>query len=230
MSSGFADDPLSRVPVDETGRANGTAARIIRVMSEIGDIPKNGYNESQRYYFRKIEDITARVRDVMSAHDLGIRPVKSELLETTVREKEKDKVSRGVLVRQTFAFFRGDDPTDEVFVEMIGEGQDSLDKATTKAETGAFKYALLHSFAIAEGGDDPDASSGSDDAPTAATADEIEKAKSALATVHADDLDVVRSWCLLVEFGSIPKGHVDRRQLPGFFALIDALASRRPRE
>jgi hypothetical protein len=206
-----------------------TAGRIIAVMGEIGDIPKNGWNSAQSYAFRKVEDVTVRVRDVMHAHGLGLRPVKSELLEASVREKSGDKVSRGVLIRQTYAFFRDDDPTDEVFVEMIGEGQDSLDKATTKALTGAFKYALLQSFSIGEAGDDPDASSGSDDAPESfsASPEEIERAKSALALAHADDLGLVRSWCLLAQFGSLSKEHVDRRLLPAFHALLDALAQSR---
>jgi len=213
-----------------------TIARICRVMAEIGDIPKNGWNSAQSYAFRKSEDVTVRVRDVMSENGLVCIPVRSELLESVTREKANDKVARSVVIRQTYAFVSTDDPSDRVEVQMIGEGADSLDKATTKALTAAYKYALLQSFAIGEGDGDGDAQSGADDAPSgneappsfSASPDEIEGAKDALALAHADDLAVVRNWCILAEFGSLSKGHVDRRQLPGFYALLDALASVRP--
>jgi hypothetical protein len=209
-----------------------TIARICSVMGEIGDIPKNGWNAAQKYSFRKIEDVTVRVRDVMHAHGLVCLPIASELVESVPYETEKGKRAHSILVLQTYAFVSVDDDSDRVLVQMLGEGADSLDKATTKALTGAYKYALLQSFAIGEGGDDPDGSSGADDnpedpEPNKATPEEIERAKSALALAHADDLGIVRSWCLLAQFGSLSKERVDRRLLPAFHALLDALAQSR---
>ena len=226
MSSGFAEDPV------DFDSPPSTAARICSVMSEIGDIPKNGWNSAQSYAFRKADDVAVRVRDCMSANGLICVPTTSELLQAVEYQTDKGKRSVDVIVRQTYHFISTDDPTDVVPAQIIGEGADTQDKATTKALTAAYKYLLLQSFAIGEGDGDGDAQSGGDDAPSSnsASPEEIEKARAALATVHPDDLDLVRSWALLVEFGSIPKGHVDRRQLPGFFALVDSLASRRPSE
>jgi hypothetical protein len=240
-----ADDPIEQVIEQaiaqdiERSRESlppSTIARICRVMAEIGDIPKNGWNKAQSYYFRRIEDVTVRVRDVMSENGLVCIPVESELIESIPYETDKGKRAHSILVRQTYAFVSVDDDSDRVHIQMIGEGADSLDKATTKALTGAFKYALLQSFAIGEAGDDPDGesgadgSSGSDETPPesfSATPEDIERAKAALALAHEEDLPIVRSWCILVELGSLSKGHVDRRQLPGFFALLDALAQSR---
>jgi ERF superfamily len=208
-----------------------TAERIRKVMAEIGDIPKNGWNSAQSYAFRKMDDVAVRVRDCMSANGLICIPTEAELLQATEYQTDKGKRGLDVIVRETYHFISTDDPTDVIPAQIIGEGSDTQDKATTKALTAAYKYLLLQSFAIGEGDGDGDAQSGANgnDEPesNSASPEEIDRAKAALALAHPDDLPLIRSWCLLVEYGSLSKGHVDRRQLPGFFALLDALAKAR---
>ena len=106
-----------------------------------------------------------------------------------------------------------DDPTDIVPAQIIGEGADTQDKATTKALTAAYKYALLQTFAIGEGDGDGDAQSGSDDhspedhsaSPEdhSASPEEITKLKASLDLIVDDDeKKIVNAYWKLVKLGN----------------------------
>jgi hypothetical protein len=209
-----------------------TAARICSTMSEIGDIPKDGWNSAQSYAFRRIEDVTVRVRDVMGRNGLVCIPVASEVVSATPYETEKGKRATSVVIRQTYAFISTDDPSDRIEIQTIGEGADTQDKATTKALTAAYKYALLQSFAIGEGGDDGDARSGADDEPAsdAATDEELTRIRAAVDLLPPEEKPLINAYWQLAKVGSISEKKIDRRAIPGFFALIDALASVRSSE
>lgn len=210
-----------------------TAQRILAVMRDIGDVPKDDENAAQHYKYRGWERTAPRVRDAMVAHGLLCIPTEVELLVHGDREAKSGGTQHFVMVRETFVFRSADDKSDEIPAQIIGEGQDSLDKAMTKALTAAHKYLANQTFVIGDGSGDGDSGAGygddGDDDPDrfAATEEEVSRVEAALALVHEDDRPIVNSFWKLIAFGSLSSRRLDNRSLRAFFALTDSLASAR---
>jgi hypothetical protein len=73
------------------------------------------------------------------------------------------------VVRVELTFRKGDETLTS---SACGEGSDSGDKATAKAETAAIKYAVAHALCLAWGAEDPEASDPETGKPTAKSAQE----------------------------------------------------------
>lgn len=114
------------------------------IMKEIGAIGKNKHNDQQKYMYRGIDDIMTALSPVMQSHGVFVIP---EVLEQVREEKEgrNSKLLYSIVkVRYTFQALDG----SSVQAVVLGEGMDSGDKATNKAMSAAFKYALLQTFCI----------------------------------------------------------------------------------
>ena len=128
---------------------------IPAIMADISAIGKDKKNVQQGFKFRGIDDVMNVMKPILAKHQVFVVP---EVLEQT-REESKTRNGSELhysLLRIRFRFFA----PDGSFVEAVtlGEGMDSGDKASNKAMSIAFKYALFQVFCIpTEEMDDPDA-------------------------------------------------------------------------
>lgn len=129
--------------------------KLAEIMALVERVPKNGHNTFQNYKYATEADIAAAVRSAMAERNLMLFPSVQET-QWSVLEGKNSK-QRLCSMRVRFTIEDGDSGEQRSF-EMWGEGQDSGDKASYKAITGAEKYALLKLFLIPTG-DDPEADS-----------------------------------------------------------------------
>lgn len=132
-----------------------------RITAIIADLPAIGKDSEisgggQRYKYRGIDDIMPSIKSLLAKHGVHLAPsfsvVDDQSWEAT-RNNGGTTRWRHVTISGTFRFYgTGGDAFE---VTTIGEGKDSADKAFNKAMTAALKYALIQTFAIADG-EDPD--------------------------------------------------------------------------
>lgn len=128
---------------------------IAAIYGEIGYVQKTGsISVGQRYNFAGEADLIGALRPHMVEHGvvMFVEYIGGVLHETY--ETSKGTVMNRVSLIATIKFLHAPSGTS-ISVSAAGEGSDVGDKATPKALTGAFKYALRQTFCI-ETGDDPD--------------------------------------------------------------------------
>jgi len=127
---------------------------MIAVMKKIGAIGKDQTNSQQKFKFRGIDQIYNELHDILAEEGIITLP-KAGAPVTSERESKTGGALRFVQIPMTYTFMADDGSTVEC--TTIGEGMDSGDKASTKAEAIAHKYALLQTFLIpTEEQKDPD--------------------------------------------------------------------------
>jgi hypothetical protein len=129
--------------------------QVQRALASEG-ISKSRKNQQQGYNFRGIDDVYNTVSPLLGQHGLCILPrvLSRECVE---RQTQKGGTLFYVTVAAEFDFVSSEDGSKHV-VKTYGEAMDSADKATNKAMSAAYKYALMQAFAIpTEGDNDADA-------------------------------------------------------------------------
>lgn len=118
---------------------------IPKIMAECGAVGKNETNKQQGYRYRSADDVSDTVRALMGKH--GVFPTK-RILEHVEQERESKQGGRmlWVKIKCLWTFYAADGSS--ITHESFGEGMDSGDKATNKAETGSMKNALLQVFQL----------------------------------------------------------------------------------
>lgn len=141
--------PNEQTAASLTGKA-ALVKKLAEVMAKIKHVAKRGRNEFHNYDYATEADIADAVREGLSEAGIMIIPnvTHHEWREVTVKSG-KQAVAL-LTVEYTIT-----DGSSEIVFKMVGEGQDSGDKCTYKAITGATKYALLKLFLIPTG-DDPE--------------------------------------------------------------------------
>lgn len=118
---------------------------IGKAMNDIGAIGKDDFNSQQKYKFRGIDAVMNALNPVMRKYGLFCTP---EVL-NQVRE-ERATTTGGTLkyslLTVKYTVYAPDGST--VCATVIGEGMDSGDKASNKALSVAFKYAMFQLFCI----------------------------------------------------------------------------------
>ena len=163
-----------------------------------GELAQGGISKSQRntqgsgYNFRGIDDVYNAVGPILAKHGLVILPrcITRECIE---RVSGAGKALFYVTVEAEFDFVSSEDGSKHTVV-MFGEAMDSGDKATNKAMSAAFKYAMFQAFCIpTEGDNDADSSTHTVAARTAnpepvetLSAEQIAKVNALAAEVGAD--------------------------------------------
>jgi hypothetical protein len=120
-------------------------------------ISKSRKNTQQGYSFRGIDDIYNVVSPLLGSNGLCILP---RVLARTCEERQNAKGTAlfYVTVEAEFDLVCAEDGSKHT-VKTFGEAMDSGDKATNKAMSAAYKYAVMQAFAIpTEGDNDADAS------------------------------------------------------------------------
>jgi len=141
--------------------SNGQIFQLIpKVMSEISAVGKEGVNTNQKYKFRAIDDVMNAAHPVFARNGVFCAP-------EVIEKESQDRLSASgatiirVLLTVRHTFFAGDGSS--IPVVTVDEKIDSGDKASNKAMTAAYKYALCELLCIptkdiAEGDlDSPDA-------------------------------------------------------------------------
>lgn len=128
--------------------------KISDIMNELNAVAKDRDNTIQKFKFRGIDDVMNELHPHLKKNRIFIMP---EVLEQK-REEHPTKsggVMTFVILKIKYTFFAEDGSS--VTATMIGEGADTGDKASNKAQSVALKYALLQVFAIpTEDDKDPD--------------------------------------------------------------------------
>jgi len=118
---------------------------ILGVMSGIGAIGKNNQNTHQNYNFRGIDDVYNALQPALIANRIFLTPyivnVDHEIIDTGAGKR-----AYHTMLTVRFRFYAEDG--SYVDCETVGEALDTSDKATNKAMSNAFKYAMFQVFCI----------------------------------------------------------------------------------
>ena len=130
---------------------------IAAVMDDLArkGISKDQTNTFDKYKFRGIDDVYNALAPLLSKHGLVILPRALER-QSEERASKDGKAMFYVTCKVEFDFVAAEDGSKHV-VCAYGEAMDRGDKATNKAMTAAYKYAMFEAFCIpTEGADDAD--------------------------------------------------------------------------
>lgn len=119
--------------------------QMSKIMADAEPIAKDRKNLAQGYSFRGIDDVYACLQAVLAKHAVFTT---SEILDDRTEERTSAKGSFLIYRILKIRYHFWADDGSSVPSEVIGEGQDSGDKASNKAMSVAHKYALLQAFSI----------------------------------------------------------------------------------
>lgn len=133
---------------------------MLAVMSDAAatGIGKNDKNENQKYWYRGIERAMNTMVGILIKHRVLVLPSYETIVEKDLPTKSGGSMEY-VKVRGQFKFMSAEDGS---FVDtwFFGEANDSGDKATTKAQSVAFRTALFQTFVIPTMAIDPEEDDG----------------------------------------------------------------------
>lgn len=129
---------------------------LCRVREDIGFVPKSDRNTDQGFQFRGIDAVINAAGPVMVRHRVMTYPRVLEIVESQYETRRGTMMNR-VRIRVLFTFEGPQGDSREA--ETWGEAADSGDKAITKAQSVAYRIALLQVLQLPTGEQDPDASS-----------------------------------------------------------------------
>jgi hypothetical protein len=118
---------------------------ISAIMAEVPSIGKNRKNTQQGYTFRGIDDMYNALNDILAKHKVFAT---SEVLHHEREERQTKAGSTLIYSILTVKFNFYTEDGSNVSMTMIGEGMDSGDKASNKAMSTAYKYAMMQLFCI----------------------------------------------------------------------------------
>jgi len=136
---------MSEEKTESTSGKPQIYTKIIDVMRAVGAVGKDKVNTHQKYNFRGIDDMYNALHEPMSAAGIFAAP---RVLNMTREERQTN--SGGNLIYTILEIehrFYADDGSS-VAVVTVGEAMDSGDKSCNKAQSAAYKYALMELFCI----------------------------------------------------------------------------------
>ena len=154
--SAIVGDVLEMQKEDAPTLGSGIHQAMAQVMARVRYVQKTGkISFGERYTFAGESDLIRAIGPALvDAGIYGPMPVKTESIISAHAPTKRGAMQFRCDVLVTYRFIHG--PTGTfVDVQVPGCGLDVGDKATSKAMTAAYKYALRQTFCI-ETGDDPD--------------------------------------------------------------------------
>lgn len=131
----------------------GAMLAVAGDLAKLG-IAKTSTNVQQHYAFRGIDAVMNTLAPLLAKYGVLVLPTFTNRVSIERQSKSGGAVFF-VTVAGEFTFVARDG--SHVAVATIGEAQDSADKATNKAMTAAYKYAMFQAFCIPlEASDDAD--------------------------------------------------------------------------
>lgn len=130
-------------------------AAIVAAMADIAKtgIAKASRNKDQGYNFRGIEDAMNELSPILTRNGITVTPTYSDL-QIAERQSKSGGTLRFVTIKGAFTFSAADGSS--VVSSVYGEAMDSSDKATTKAQSVAFRTALFQQFVVPTMAMDPE--------------------------------------------------------------------------
>lgn len=161
---------------------------MIKALQEVEAIGKNKRNQQQGFQYRGVDDAMNELHGVFASCGIFCVP---EVLEQTREDRQTAKGGNLIysIMKVKFTFYADDGSS--VSSVVIGEGMDSGDKASNKALSVAFKYAVFQAFCIPTEAVDPDATTPPASKPTQKqpsrwTAEQGEEMRNLLSAVYPD--------------------------------------------
>ena len=121
--------------------------KIIQIMDAVRYVQKDGRVDfgSTKYKYASESKITSVIREQLIQHKVTIVPILTDY----------SKSGNLTHIHAEYKITNAENPEDYIIVHSEGDGADSQDKGSGKAQTNAYKYMLLRTFAIPTG-EDPD--------------------------------------------------------------------------
>lgn len=165
--------------------------RLLDVMAEVDHIGKDGWNNHQSFAFRGVDQIVDVVGPLLRKHRVLPLPqvTRSEHREVEVGAKRTPMCQAIVHVRYCFVAEDG----SVAWTELVGESNDSGDKATTKALSQAYKYLWNQALCIPTNEPDPDSETSARTSPDDAAREAGFRDEKARNKAHADAADAVKA-------------------------------------
>lgn len=130
-----------------------TRAAIVSLMEAVRSVSKAQRNENQGFQFRGIDDVLNAVGPAIRDCHITVRPRVKDI-QHEVRTLRGDRTINHYVVRVDYDF---QVPHGEVHtVEAAGEAMDAGDKGLAKAQSVAYRTALIQMLALPTGERDPD--------------------------------------------------------------------------
>lgn len=145
-------DPIRETAPESAG--TNLFQRLIKVMRDVGTIPKTGNNSSQNYKFIEQALMMAVLRPLFVEHGIVILP---EILGTEWHRPEGAKQTTA-RCQMRFTLINADNPAEKIECLWSAEGADMGDKGVNKAGTSGEKYFLMKLLMLSDK-DEPDAES-----------------------------------------------------------------------
>ncbi len=196
-------------PTPTPDRPSNVVAALARVMAELPGIGRDNRSE-QGYSYRGIEAITAEAQDVLGRFGVVFAPriIEEQVIPLTIngRPWEEWRIKVVYDVRgpgwRPAGLLGPDDPGCDDRIEvgpLLGLGRDNSDKGANKAETQAYKYALIQTLCIGDASHDADREQAHEaDAPPPPV-DPAKEARGFMALrireLSPAGRDSVRAWC-----------------------------------
>lgn len=141
-----AQAAFARLAAAAVGDARTVFERMVDIIDELPAIGKTQRNQEQGFMFRGHDDVMNALNPLLAKHGVFITPNVVER-EVSTRTTSRGSTMYEVNLHVEFTFYglAGDSFTASGW----GEGTDMGDKATNKAMTGAFKYVVAQTFALA---------------------------------------------------------------------------------
>lgn len=177
-----ADLPVAPLSFDKPSPAIFKAISSVSGELAKAGIGKDKKNEQQGYRFRGIDDVYNALAPALVQHGLVVLPrVLSR--EVTERETRNGGVLFYVVVNVEFDLIAVADGSRHT-IRTYGEAMDSGDKATNKALSAAYKYAMFQTFCVPTEGtaEDADAQTHEPAAKTPAAAQPVPPVATAAPT------------------------------------------------
>ena len=134
----------------------GLIMKLSTIMGDLKDIPKSGFNEHQRYAFRKADDVDAAVSKELAKHKIILWPNCVSESTTSLYQTASGLTMWLSKVMVEYQFIDGETGEVTPISAVPGTGADTGDKGHAKALTMSKKYFLSEVFLIG-GNDDPEA-------------------------------------------------------------------------
>jgi len=133
----------------------GIYQAIWAVMRGVTAVTKDGWNNHSKYNFRGVDDVVNAVGPQLREHGVMIIP---EIIDTKVDERvtNAQKLNLFWTVRVRYTWYCLADGSS-ISCEVLGEAADTGDKGASKAQSVAYRVAILQVLCIPTSERDPDA-------------------------------------------------------------------------
>jgi len=132
------------------------ASKLVKILANLSSVPKKGYNKNQNYnYMREVDVLEALKKELVENKIILLTSSRFvEMRDKPKTDKNDNKVVEFVTTVETTHRFIDSESGEELTINSVGSGYDSLDKGASKAITASVKYALMKTFMISDEGAD----------------------------------------------------------------------------